>query len=118
MQYFENVQTAILTILEMYGLGYDYSVYKKLFQKEMSFQNVSFTPSVSIPVKYSGKLLRHFELKIPNVSNKILCGITAGEADLKAHIAAMKNYLKNTKIPIGIIANFGKDELVIKGVHP
>jgi len=116
-QSFEDARTAILHIFEMYGLGYDYSIYKKLFQVELAYQNISFAPSVLIPIKSDGRLLRNFELKIPLIANKVLCGITAGQENLKRHRLTMKNYLKKTNTPIGIIANFRKDKLELKGIH-
>jgi len=115
-QHFEDARTAILNIFETYGLGFDYTIYKKLFKVELVYQNIPFTPSILIPVKSDERLLGNFELKIPLIANKVLCGITAGQTELNLHKRTMINYLKKTNTPIGIIANFGKNKLEIKGV--
>ena len=116
-QYFKQAKLAILNIFEIHGLSYDYTIYKTLFKLELDYLNIPYTPSVLMPVKSDGQLLRNFELKIPLIANKILCGITAGQTDLKIHITTMRNYLRKGNIPIGIIANFGNKKLEIIGVH-
>lgn len=115
-KYFKNIRQAILNVSEMYGLGYNYSIYKSLFQVELSYLNIPFSPSTLIPIKFDGEHLRDFELTIPIIDNRIICGITAGQSDLKIHKTAMKSYLKKTGVPIGIIANFSKDKLEIIGI--
>lgn len=117
-KYFENVRTAMINIFEMHGLGYAYSIYKSLFPVELAYQNIPFSPSFVLPVHSDGQLLRNFEVNVPIVANKILCGITAVQTDLNIHVATMKNYLRKSNTPIGIIANFGKEKLEIIGVHP
>lgn len=117
-KHFENIRTVLLNILEMHGLGYAFSIYKTLFLVELAYQNIPFAPSILIPVKSDNQLIRHFELKVPLVANNIICGITAVQTGLEIHIATMKNYLRKTKTPIGVIANFGKEKLEIIGVHP
>ncbi|MEM1122223.1 MAG: GxxExxY protein, partial [Bacteroidota bacterium] len=114
--YLENVRDCLFTILDIFGLGYDYSIYKMLFQIELAHQNIQFEATTTIPVKLDGQLLRNLVIKLPLVANKILCGITSGQKDLAIHRTAMKNYLQKTKTPIGIITNFQKDKLEIVGI--
>ena len=106
-----------MNIFEIHGLSYSYAIYKTLFQVELNYLNIPFTSKVLMPVKSNGQLLRNFELNIPLVADKILCGITAGQTDLKIHIATMRNYLRKADIPIGIKANFRKNKLEIIGIH-
>lgn len=115
--YFEKAKSAILNILYMHGLGFNYSIYQALFQAELSYQNIPFSPSVIIPIHYDEEFIRNFNLKIPLINNKILCGITAGQKDLKIQILAIRNYLKKIKIPFGLIANFGNKKLEIIAVR-
>jgi len=49
---------------------------------ELAYQNVSFSPSIHIPIEFDGEVIRNFEIKVPLVANKMLCGITAGPRDL------------------------------------
>ncbi len=115
--FFEKAKSAILNIFYTHGLGFNYSIYQALFQAELSHQKIPFSSSVSIPIHFDGEYLRNFELKIPLIKNKILCGITAGQKELRIHILAMRNYLKMTNTPFGIIANFRNEVLEIIGVH-
>ena len=115
--YIEKAKSAILDIFYTYGLGYKYSIYQALFQAELSYQKIPFSPSVEIPIHLDGEFIRNFELEIPLINNNILCGITAGQKNLRIHTLAMKNYPKKTKIPFGIVANFGNEQLEIIGVR-
>lgn len=114
---FEATRTALLNIFNEHGLGYDFTIYRALFLAELAYQNIRFDPSILIPVPYDGKILRTFELEIPLIHNQIICGITAGQTDLKPYISKMRNYLKTTNFQVGILANFGKEELEIIGIR-
>lgn len=114
---FEIVRTIILDLFEMYGLGYHFNIYKKLFQAELNHHNIPFLPNISIPIIYEQKVIRNYELNHPIVCETILCGITAGQDNLTPHICRMKNYLKKTSLPVGILINFGKKKLEIIGVN-
>jgi len=71
-QHFENTRSTILNIFEIFGLGYSYSMYKSLFQVELAHQNIAFAPSIFLPVKVEGQLLKNFELKVPLIGQVYL----------------------------------------------
>ena len=114
--YFDVARTAILNIFHIHGLSYDYPIYQKLFQVELAYLEIPFISSVLFPVEFDNQLLRKVELKMPLIADKIFCLITAGQPDLLVQKATMRNYLTKMNIPIGLIANFGKDKLEIIGI--
>lgn len=112
------LRAAILTIFELYGLGYYDTVYKRLVCAELTHRDTLFAPQALIPVKYDGKIIRHFELNYPLIDNRILCGIIAIKEDLTPQIYKMRTYLKAANLYIGILAHFGKEKLEIIGIRP
>jgi len=113
----KKLRTSILTIFESFGLGYGDVVYKGLLQTELTYNNIFYTPQQIIPVEYEGKIIRHFELKLPIIENNIICHIIALKEDLVPDIYKMRTYLKNTNLPIGLLVHFGKEKLEIIGIH-
>ncbi len=113
-----ELRAAILTILELYGLGYGDAVYINLLQAELSYKEIPFTPQTIIPVKFGGKIIQQFELKIPVIDNSILCKVIALKNEIAPEINKMKTYLKDTNLPIGLLVHFGKEKLEIIGIRP
>ncbi len=114
----QNLRTAILTILELYGLGYEDTIYINLLQAELSYKEIPFTPQTIIPIKFSKKVIRHFKLKVPIIDHSILCKVIALKDEIAPEINKMKTYLKDTNLPIGLLVHFGKEKLEIIGICP
>jgi len=98
----KSIREAILTILKLHGLGYKNSIYKKILQAELNYLNIPFVPQITIPLKFREKNIRNFELKIPVITNCILCNIIALEEDIKTDIKKTRTYLQDANLPFGL----------------
>ena len=116
--YLRALRTAIITIGEMYGLGYRDTIYQSLIEVELNYQKVPFSSANLIPVWFENNIIRKFEMKLPIIADCTLCSIVAQKRNLKADIFKMKTYLKAANLQIGILVHFGKDKLEIFGVAP
>ncbi|MEM1124429.1 MAG: GxxExxY protein, partial [Bacteroidota bacterium] len=113
----KTVRSAILTILNMHGLGYEELVYKKLVEAEFAYLYLSFTPQILIPVKFNEKTVRYFKLETPVVANTILCKIVSQRKEITSEISKIRTYLTDAYIPIGLLIHFGKEKLEIIAIH-
>lgn len=113
--YLRSIRSSILTVLYTHGLGYDSTIYKELLEEEFRFNNLPYAPNLLIPIAFEEKIIRNYELKFPIVK-EIICGVFAVQETIKADISKMKNYLKRTGYPIGLVIHFGKEKLEIIGV--
>lgn len=115
---YEELRDSIITIFRMHGLNYSTKIYRALCQSELNHRNIPFLSNTPIPVKFEGKVVRYYDLKYPIINSKILCAIVAGVSNIDLEISKVKTYLKDLNLPIGILANFGKNELQIIGISP
>jgi len=114
-KYISLLRTALVTIIELFGLGYSASIYSGLLKVELSYLAISYTTHTLIPIVYSELVLRNFKLKSPIIANQIICLVVAGQTDIIADMAKLKTYLKATGLPVGVLAHFGKNKLEIIG---
>jgi GxxExxY protein len=89
------------------GCGFLEAIYQEAFEHEMKLSRISFIPQKPHRVAYKDIILRH-----PYVPDLIVEGKAV--VDLKAireigaiEEAQMINYLKITKLQVGLIINFG-----------
>lgn len=114
----KGMRKAILSIGELYGLGYRYNIYQSLIEAELNSLNIPFSPHKEIDVLFEGEVIRRYMLNSPIIANKILCLVVAQKKSLKTDISKMKNYLHGADLELGILANFGRGALEIIGVSP
>lgn len=115
--YLKKLKAALLTILEIHGLGYGASIYKALLMEELRYQNIPFKPKTIIPVAYDGAIIQNFNLKHPIIANKVLCYISALQEGVTNDISKVQTYLKDLDLNVALIAHFGKRKLEIIGVE-
>jgi len=112
----KKVRAAILKIFEIYGLGYNETIYKKLLFAEFSAEGINYAPSTFIPLKYKEIGIRNFEMKMPLISNQFICGIVALEDGINYDLIRIQTYLKDLNLPFGLLIHFGKEKLEIYGI--
>jgi GxxExxY protein len=113
-----RLRDAILFILETHGLGYGKSVYQDLVKSELEYRQIKFVTGKKVDVIYDGELIRSFPMRFWLIENRILCDVTAlQDRILSEHAARMQTFLKHLNLSTGLIVNFGKRKLELRGVH-
>jgi GxxExxY protein len=80
---------------------------------EFLYQNRS-----SIKVSYEGEIISVFKMKPLLIENRLICDIKAfGEKIDFYDIAKIQSYLRALGLKVGVIVNFGKIELEIRGIR-
>ena len=88
------------------GIGFLESVYEKALCQELCEYGFNVESQIPIPVYYKGKNVGNFKADI-NVDNKVMIELKAARAMAPLFEAQVLNYLRVTKIEVGLLLNFG-----------
>jgi GxxExxY protein len=113
-----RLRDAILFILETHGLGYGRSVYLDLVMAELQYRQINLQKGKVIDVFYDNELIRQFPMRFWLIDDKVLFDVTAlQDRILPEHTVRMQTFLKHLKLSTGLLVNFGKKQLELRGVH-
>ena len=110
MLYEETTEEIIKVFYHTYNqLGYGFleKVYENAISLELSSRGFSISRQVPISVYYKGENVGDFYADII-VNDKILLELKAAEDIVPAHRNQVINYLKATRIEVGLLLNFGE----------
>jgi len=69
-------------------------------------------------VSYEGEIISVFKMKPLLIENRIICDFKALEEKVDFYdIAKIQSYLKALNLKTGVIVNFGKNDLEIRGIR-
>jgi GxxExxY protein len=111
-----KLRDAILFVYECHGLGYGKVVCRKLVETELTFQNIRFEKHATIVVKYNEEVIRNFKMRYLLVDDRVILGVTALQREVNYEITTMQTYLKALGLSVGMLVNFGKSQLEIRGI--
>jgi len=113
-----DLREAILYVFEVHGLGYNDVICRQILEKELDFRQIKFQNRTPIEVNYEGEIISVFKMKPLLIENRIICDIKALHEKIDFYdIAKIQSYLRALNLKIGIIANFGKTDLEIRGIR-
>jgi len=113
-----GLREAILYVFEVHGLGYNDVICRQIIEKELDFRQIKFQYRIPIEVNYEGEIINIFKMKPLLVENRIIFDIKAFHEKIDFYdIAKIQSYLRALNLKIGIIANFGKNDLEIRGIR-
>jgi GxxExxY protein len=90
------------------GFGFLEKVYENALYQELKRQGLYCQKQVPITVLYQGVPVGDYYADII-VEDKIILELKAAETLVEEHELQLINYLKATKIEIGLLLNFGKE---------
>jgi GxxExxY protein len=90
------------------GFGFLEKVYENALYLEMVNQGLTCNKQVPITVFYKGIAVGEYYADII-VENRIILELKAAETLVEEHELQLINYLKATRIEIGLLLNFGKE---------
>lgn len=98
------------------GKGFSEGVYSDALEIELKTNGVPFKKEVKFDIIYKGKKLKHHYFADFIVDDKIILELKAVEKISSSHVKQTLNYLAASKLKLGIIVNFGEDQLTYKRV--
>lgn len=96
------------------GCGFTEPVYQEAFEEELRLRNIPFHREKTIQISYKGKILTK-EFRPDFICyDKIIVELKAVDELVDEHISQVYNYLKASKLQLGILINFGKKSIEYK----
>lgn len=111
------VRQIILNIHDHYGLGYPETVYRKIAEIDLNHAGLKCESHQKVSLKLSADIAHEFITDYFLIAETYLLNIRALLSyPTKYDFAQMKTYLNQLGVKVGLIANFGKQQLQIFGV--
>jgi GxxExxY protein len=105
-----------MRIHSMLGKGFKELVYKDALEIEFKLHNIPYEREKPFNIKYGSEFLRHRFAADFVVYNSILLEIKAAHNLYLDNFRQTLNYLKASKIQLGILMNFGEERLNFKRI--
>lgn len=111
----ESIIGAAFDVSNALGHGFLESVYRKAMLKQLSLAGLKAAQEVPYRIIYCGEDVGHYLADLV-VEGKVVVELKAVEALTAAHRAQTLNYLKASRLPVGLLLNFGTPRVEIKRV--
>jgi len=105
---------ACMEVHKELGPGFLEPVYQEALSLEFYIQGIQFEKEKDIRIVYKGKTLDKWYKADFLCFDKIIVELKAISELSNDHIAQLLNYLKATKLRVGLLVNFGSPSLVYK----
>ncbi|MBU0558717.1 MAG: GxxExxY protein [Bacteroidetes bacterium] len=105
--------------MEVHGLlgkGFQEIVYKDALEIEFNQRKILYRKEKEFDIVYKGNKLPHFYKADFVIEDKIILEVKAIEELLGGHIKQILNYLAASKLKLGLLVNFGQDNLDYKRI--
>ena len=97
------------------GPGFHESVYQEAFEIELELKKIPFEREKDLNVFYKGRQLKK-KFIADFICYKIIVELKALSELISEHDSQVFNYLKATKLRLGVLINFGEPELIFKRI--
>ncbi len=101
------IQGAIFEVYRELGCGFVEAVYQEALAKEFSLRNIPFKAQSEMTIAYKGIILNQVYRPDFVCYEKIILELKAVKETVEEHKAQLHNYLKVTKLHLGLLVNFG-----------
>ena len=95
------------------GFGFNESVYHKSLLNRLGKIGIRSESQKPLPVYFEDEVVGEFFADLI-VENRVILELKSVASLLSAHEAQLGNYLTATKIPVGLLINFGPRSLEVK----
>jgi GxxExxY protein len=99
--------------IEYWGRGFAEIVYKDAIEHELKLRNIPYEREKKYEVAYKGIVLPHYFFA-DFVINNIIVEIKAQRGVVEEQYDQIINYLAISKLPIGLLINFGENSFKIQ----
>ena len=101
------IRGAIYDVYKEIGCGFLEAVYQECLERELTLRGVPFVAQKLLRLYYKGELIEKTYQADFLCYGKIIVEIKAVEAVAPIHQAQLLNYLKMSKLTLGLLVNFG-----------
>ena len=102
-----KIQGAIFEVYKEMGNGFLEAVYQECLERELLKQKIPFVAQPLLKLIYKGETLQQTYKPDIICFDKIIVELKGVKSIRNEHHAQVLNYLKATKLKLGLIANFG-----------
>jgi len=102
----DKILKAFYTVYNELGFGFLEKVYESAMEIELTELGLVVGRQALIEVFYKRKQIGHYEADLV-VNNAVIVELKAVQALTSAHEAQLLNYLKATRLEVGLLLNFG-----------
>ncbi len=103
-----RVIAAFYAVYNELGYGFLEKVYENALCIELRKLGLKVLQQVPIQVCYQGQLVGEYSADLL-VNDKVIVELKAADAILEAHECQLVNYLKATRVEVGLLLNFGPE---------
>jgi GxxExxY protein len=107
---------ACMKVHRSLGAGFLEAVYEEALEKEFLIQNIPFKRQFKLELYYENEKLKKQYRADFGCYNTIILEIKAVSHIPDVFYAQLKNYLKCTKMELGMLINFGMSSLIYKRI--
>lgn len=100
-----------MAVSNILGCGFLEAVYQEVMEIELEENGIPFEPQKRIQISYKGRILKKEYIADILCYEKVIVEIKAIKKITEIEEAQMLNYLKATKLPLGLLVNFGGKKL-------
>lgn len=111
----ERIIGAGLDVFHTLGHGFLETVYKKAMLRHFETVGLKAAQEVSFRIDYLGSAVGTYIADLV-VEGSVIVELKAVDALAAPHRAQLLNYLKASRLPVGLLLNFGSPRLEIKRV--
>ncbi len=101
------IQGAIFEVYREMGCGFLEAVYQECLERELRLRNVPFVPQKELLLTYKGEPLEQRYKPDFICHDKIILELKAVSELANEHKAQLFNYLKASRLRLGLLVNFG-----------
>jgi GxxExxY protein len=98
------------------GRGFLEAVYQEALEHEFQLRKIPFEKEKNFRIEYKNQTLKKFYISDFVVYDKILLEIKAQAGIIEKDFRQTINYLAVTKLKLGLLVNFGEDQLKFKKI--
>ena len=108
-----EINKCVFEVYRVLGHGFLEKVYERALLKELRSKGLKAQAQVPIEVRYKGEIVGDYFADLV-VEDKVIIELKAQENLSKAYDAQLLNYLKATKIQVGLLVNFTYPKATVK----
>ncbi len=101
------IRGAIYEVYRVLGNGFREEVYQQCLEREFALRDVPFEAKKELHIFYKGEPIEKTYIPDFVCYDKIIVEIKAVEALSREHQSQIQNYLRLTKLRLGLLVNFG-----------
>jgi len=104
----DSILKAYYAVYNQLGYGFLEKVYQNAMYFELKSKGLKVEAQKQIKVYFKNQLVGEYFADLL-IEDKVIVELKACELLMNAHVAQTMNYLKATKIEIGLVLNFGEE---------